>query len=111
MSSLPSNEFLDPIFEKEDRIEGFKVIWFVINNLFVSFEISGGSYNLSQNTLRLVNGFEKYILSLMESLIANFLALLPNFYFSKGDLGLDYVCTQFRDFTKISSFSRSFDNS
>ena len=111
MSSLPSNEFLDPIFEKEDLIEGFKVIWFVINNFFVSFEISGGSYNLSQNTLRLINGFEKYILSLMESLIANFLALLPNFYFSKGDWGPDYVCTQFRDFTKISSFSRSFDNS
>ena len=111
MSNLPSNEFLDPIFEKEDLIEGFKVIWFVINNFFVSFEISGGSYNLSQNTLRLINGFEKYILSLMESLIANFLVLLPNFYFSKGDWGLDYVCTQFRDFTKISSFSRSFDNS
>ena len=52
MSSLPSNEFLDPIFEKEDLIEGFKVIWFVINNFFVSFEINGGSYTLSQNTLR-----------------------------------------------------------
>ena len=50
MSSLPSNEFLDPIFEKEDLIEGFKVIWFVINNFFLSFEISGGSYILSQNT-------------------------------------------------------------
>ena len=50
MNSLPSNEFLDPIFEKEDLIEDFKVIWFVINNFFVSFEISGGSYNLSQNT-------------------------------------------------------------
>ena len=24
MSSLPSNEVLDPIFEKEDLIEGFK---------------------------------------------------------------------------------------
>ena len=32
MSSLSSNEFLDSIFEKEDLIEGFKVIWFVINN-------------------------------------------------------------------------------
>ena len=52
MSSLPSNEFLDPIFEKEDLIEGFKVIWFVINNFFLSFEISGGSYTLSQNTTR-----------------------------------------------------------
>ena len=43
MNSLPSNEFLDPIFEKEDLIEGFKVIWFVINNLFLSFEINGES--------------------------------------------------------------------
>ena len=43
MSILPSYEFLDPIFEKEDLIEGFKVIWFVM-----SFEISGGSYTLSQ---------------------------------------------------------------
>ena len=43
VSSLPSNGFLDPIFEKEDPIEGFKVIWFVVNNFFVSFGISGGS--------------------------------------------------------------------
>ena len=52
MSSLPSNEFLDPIFNKEDLAEGFKVIWFVIKRIFVSFEISGGSYTLSQNTTR-----------------------------------------------------------
>ena len=45
MSSLPSNELLDPIFEKEDLIEGFKVKWFVINNFF---ETSGGSCTLSQ---------------------------------------------------------------
>ena len=97
MSSLPSSEFLDPIFEKEDLVEGFKVIWFVINNFFVSFKISGGSYNLSQNTLRLINEFDKCILSFMESLIADFihffLALLPNFYLCKGDWVLDYVCT------------------
>ena len=43
MGSLPRNEFLDSIFEKEDLIEGFKVIWFVM-----SFEISGGLYTLSQ---------------------------------------------------------------
>ena len=50
----------------------------------------------------------------MESLIADFiqfLALSPNFYFCKGDWALDYVCTQFRDFTKISSFFKSFGNS
>ena len=54
MGSLPRNEFLDSIFEKEDLIEGFKVIWFVINNVFffffLSFETTGGSYTLSQNT-------------------------------------------------------------
>ena len=49
----------------------------------------------------------------MESLIANsildnFPALLPNFDFCKGDWVLDYVCTQFRDFTKTFSFSKSF---
>ena len=73
MSSLPSNEFLDLIFEKEDLIESFKVVWFVINNFSLSFEISGGSYTLSQNTTR--------------------------------DWALDYVFTQFRDFTKMSLFS------
>ena len=35
MSSLPSNEFLDPIFEKEDLIESFNVIWFATNNFFL----------------------------------------------------------------------------
>ena len=34
MSSLPSNELLDPIFKKEDLIAGLRVIWFVINNFF-----------------------------------------------------------------------------
>ena len=41
-SSWPSNEFLDPIFEKEDLVEGFKVIWFVVNNFFLRFEIRVG---------------------------------------------------------------------
>ena len=92
MSSLPSNEFLDAIFKKTDCIAGFKVIWFVTNNLFVSFEIRVRPYNLSQNTLRLKNEFEKCILSLMERLIADFiqlLALLTNFYLCKGDWALD----------------------
>ena len=48
MNSLPSNELLDPIFEKEDLIEDFKVIWFIINKVFGGFEISGGSYTLPQ---------------------------------------------------------------
>ena len=38
MSSLPSNEFLHPIFDNADFIEGFKVISYVINIFFVSFE-------------------------------------------------------------------------
>ena len=85
----------------------------VINNFFMSFEISHGSNNSSQNTLRLIKEFEKIIPSFMESLIANsildnFPALLPNFDFCKGDWVLDYVCTQFRDFTKTFSFSKSF---
>ena len=73
MSSLPSNEFLDPIFEKEDLIGGFKVIWFVINNFFVIFEISARSCTLSQNTLMLINKFEKCFLSSIENLIADFI--------------------------------------
>ena len=52
MSSLPSNKALDSVFDKEDLIQGFKVIWYVINNFSVKSEINGGSYNLSQNTLR-----------------------------------------------------------
>ena len=86
----------------------------VINNFFVSFQISGGSYNPSQNTLRLINKFKKCILSFMESFTVNVIQLprlLPNFYLCKGDQALDYVCIQFSDFTKIFSFSKSFDNS
>ena len=91
------------------------VCYIVINNFFVSFEISGGSYNPLQNTLRLINEFEKCILSFIESLIADFLqfssAIISNFYFCKVDWALDYVCSQFRDFAKIFSFSKYFDNS
>ena len=39
----------------------------------MSFEISGGSYNPPQNTLRLINEFKKCVLSFMESLIADFI--------------------------------------
>ena len=49
------------------------VCYIVINNFFVSFEISSGSYNSSQNTLRLVKEFEKCILSFMGSLIPDFI--------------------------------------
>ena len=89
MSSLPSNEFLDPILDKEELIEGFEVIWFVISNFFVSFEIFRGSYNFSQNTLRLIKIFEKCTLSFMESLIADFIqffSAITNFLFMQGRL-------------------------
>ena len=52
MSSLPSNEFFEPIIEKEDLIEGFKIMWFVINNILLSFQVNGGSYILSENAAR-----------------------------------------------------------
>ena len=87
----------------------------VINNFFVSFEFIGGSYNPSQNTLRLINEFEKCIPSFMESLTANFIrfcsAIAKIFYSCKRDWALEYVCTQFRDFNKTFPFSKSFDNS
>ena len=40
-----------------------------------------------------------------------FSGAIANFYFFKGDWVVDYVCTQFRDFTKISLFFKSFYNS
>ena len=55
------------------------VCFIVINNFFLSFEINGGSYNPSQNTLRLINKFEKCVLSFMESLIADFIQLSSTF--------------------------------
>ena len=93
MSSLPNNKFSESIFEKEDLIEGFDshmVCYIVINNPFVSFEISGGSYKPSQNILRLTNEFEKRIPSFMESLIANFIPFSrasAKFLFLEGRLG------------------------
>ena len=82
ISSLPRRK-------KEDLIEGFKIIWFIINNFFVSFEISGGSCNLSQNTLRLMKKSEKCILSFMESIIADFIQVfsaIVKFLFLQGRL-------------------------
>ena len=45
----------------------FLLVYYASNS---SFEISGGSYNPSQNTLRLINKLDKCILSFMESLIS-----------------------------------------
>ena len=66
------------------------VCYIVMNNFFVSFEISGGSYNSSQNTLRLINEFEKCIPSFIESLTANFIqfsSAIAKFLFLQGRLG------------------------
>ena len=60
------------------------VCYIVINNFFVSFEISVEPYNSSQNTLSLTNEFNKCIPSFMESIIANFiqfLSAIANFLF------------------------------
>ena len=90
--------------------------YIVINNFFRRFEVSGWSQKSSQNILRLINKFQKCIPSFVESLIddfikfsgaiAKFLFLERRFYFQKGDWALDYVCTQFRCFAKISLFSK-----
>ena len=88
--------------------------YIVINNFFVSFEISVESYNSSQNTFRLTNEFNKCIPSFMESLSANyiqFFSAIAKFLFLQQRLGTRLLYTQFRDFTKIFSFSMSFDNS
>ena len=66
------------------------VCYIAINNFFVSFKIRGGSYNPSQNTLRLINKFEKCIPSFMESLIADFIqfsSAIAKFLFLQGRLG------------------------
>ena len=93
MTSLPNSEFSESIYENEDFTEGFNshiVCYIVMNNFFVSFEIRGGSYNPSQNTLRLINKFEKCIPSFMESLIADFSqfsSAIGKFLFLQGRLG------------------------
>ena len=92
MSSLPENEFSESIFEKEHII----VCYIARNNFFVSFEISGGSYNPSQNTLRLINKFEKCVPSFMKSLIADFIQIssgIAKFSFLQGRLGTR-LCVQ-----------------
>ena len=59
MSSFPSNEFIDPFLRRKILLKALmshglrhNVIWFAKNNFFLSFEINGGSYSLSQNTTR-----------------------------------------------------------
>ena len=89
-----------------------------MNTFFVSFEISGAFSNPSLNTWKLINEFEKCIPFFMEGLIANFIQLssaIAKFLFLKGRWDtrlcvLDYVCTQFRDLTKLFSYSKSFGN-
>ena len=66
------------------------VCYVVINNISVSFEIRGGSYNPSQNTLRQINKFEKCIASFMKILIDGFIQFsgtIAKFLFLQGRLG------------------------
>ena len=66
------------------------VCYIVINNFFVNFEVSGGSYNPSQNTLRLMDKFVKSIPSFMESLITDFIqfsSAMAKLLFLQGRLG------------------------
>ena len=56
----------------------------------MSFKISGGLHNLSQNTSRLIKEFEKCILSFIENLITNFIQFLSaivKVLFLQGRLG------------------------
>ena len=56
----------------------------------MSFEISGGSYNPSQNILRLINERKKCVLSFTESLIADFIrssGTISKFLFLQERLG------------------------
>ena len=56
----------------------------------MSFEISGGSYNPSQNILRLINECKKCVLSFTESLIADFIrssGTISKFLFLQERLG------------------------
>ena len=84
--------FQNPFLRRKIPSKAFNsymVCYIVINNFFVSFETSGGSYNLSQNTLRLISEFEKCIPSFMESLIASFVqfssAIAKFLFLQKGD--------------------------
>ena len=57
----------------------------------MNFEISGWSYNLLQNTLRLTKKFEKCILSFIESLIAYFIqnsSIIAELLFLQERLGI-----------------------
>ena len=79
----------------------------------MSFEISGGSDNPSQNTLRLINKFEKCILSIMESLTAEFIQFSSanaKFLFLQGRLGSTLCAINFVILVKDPHFLL-FDNS
>ena len=73
----------------------------------MNFEISVGSYNLSQNTLRLINESEKCILSFKESLNADFIQLfssIDTFLFLQGRLGTRLCALNFVTSLKFPHF-------
>ena len=87
MSSLPSNDFLDPILKKEDLIESFKVMLFIIRNFLWVLRSVVGTRMFHKI---LINEFEKCILCFMESLIADFVqyfSVIAKFLFMQGRLG------------------------
>ena len=82
-------------------------------SFFVSFETSGGSYNPSQNILRLINECKKCVLSFPESLIADFIRIsgtISKFLFLQERLDTR-LCGYSILWCKNYSFSKSFDNS
>ena len=93
MNSYLMMNFQNPFSRRKILLKvfnGHMVCYIAINNFSVSFEIRGGSYNPSQNTLRLINKFEKCIPSFMESLIADFIqfsSAIAKFLFLQGRLG------------------------
>ena len=54
-------------------------------------------YNHARNTLKLIYEIKKckFLIQILMVDFVQFLALLSNFYFSKGDWALVYVCTEF----------------
>ena len=113
MSSLPNNDFSESIFEKRKNIllkdfNSHMICYNVVKNFFVSFEISGGSYNPSQNTLRLINKLEKCVLSLLESLIADFIqfsSAIAKFLFPQGRLGTRRARFLFKSVLRVAETS------
>ena len=69
-----------------------------MKSFFVGFEISGQCYNYSQNTLRLINEFDKCG-TFMENLIAGFIQFSSQFIVSARKNGYYSMCALNFDIT------------